>query len=162
MMEVSNMKAYFGAGCFWGVEAEFRKLDGVVSTSVGYMGGNTDNPSYEEVCTDTTGHVEVVEIEYNENILEFSELLNKFMIIHDPTQLNRQGPDIGSQYRSVVFYTNNDQFDMATKAILKLNNKLDKSITTTVEAKSEYYLAEEYHQKYLEKKGLASCHINLK
>jgi len=156
------MKAYFGAGCFWGVEAEFRKLDGVIRTSVGYMGGNTENPSYEEVCTDTTGHVEVVEIEYDENILQFSELLDKFMTIHDPTQLNRQGPDIGSQYRSVIFYTNNDQYDISTKSILKLNNKIDKSIVTTVEAKSKYYLAEEYHQKYLEKKGLASCHVNLK
>ena len=156
------MKAYFGAGCFWGVEAEFRKLDGVIRTSVGYMGGNTENPSYEEVCSDTTGHVEVVEIEYDENILQFSELLDKFMTIHDPTQLNRQGPDIGSQYRSVIFYTNNDQYDISTKSILKLNNKIDKSIATTVEAKSKYYLAEEYHQKYLEKKGLASCHVNLK
>jgi len=156
------MKAYFGAGCFWGVEAEFRKLDGVIRTSVGYMGGNTENPSYEEVCSDTTGHVEVVEIEYDENILQFSELLDKFMTIHDPTQLNRQGPDIGSQYRSVIFYTNNDQYDISTKSILKLNNKIDKSIVTTIEAKSKYYLAEEYHQKYLEKKGLASCHVNLK
>ena len=161
-MKVSNMKAYFGGGCFWGVEAEFRKLDGVIRTSVGYMGGNTENPSYEEVCTDTTGHVEVVEIEYDENVLRFSELLEKFMIIHDPTQLNRQGPDIGSQYRSVIFYTNNDQYDISTKSILKLDNKIDKSIVTTVEPKSEYYLAEEYHQKYLEKKGLASCHVNLK
>jgi len=161
-MKVSSMKAYFGAGCFWGVEAEFRKLDGVIRTSVGYMGGNTENPSYEEVCSDTTGHVEVVEIEYDENILQFSELLDKFMTIHDPTQLNRQGPDIGSQYRSVIFYTNNDQYDISTKSILKLNNKIDKSIVTTIEAKSKYYLAEEYHQKYLEKKGLASCHVNLK
>lgn len=160
-MKMTNMKAYFGAGCFWGVEAEFRKLDGVLNTSVGYMGGTTSNPSYEEVCTDTTGHVEVVEIEYNENIVQFSALLDIFMKIHDPTQLNRQGPDIGSQYRSVVFYINDNQHEIAIKKIAKLNHEMDKSIVTTVEASSEYYRGEEYHQKYLEKRGLASCHINL-
>ena len=160
-MKMTNMKAYFGAGCFWGVEAEFRKLDGVLNTSVGYMGGTTSNPSYEEVCTDTTGHVEVVEIEYDENIVEFSDLLDIFMEIHDPTQLNRQGPDIGSQYRSVVFYINDNQYEIATKKIAKLNHEMHKSIVTTVEANSEYYRGEEYHQKYLEKRGLASCHINL-
>ena len=107
------MYVYFGAGCFWGVEAEFRKLDGVISTSVGYMGGKTIDPSYEEVCTDLTGHAEVVEVEYDEKVATFKELLDLFMNIHDPRQLNRQGPDIGSQYRSVIFFTNKEQEEIS-------------------------------------------------
>lgn len=155
------MHAYFGAGCFWGVEAEFRKLDGVLSTSVGYMGGITQDPTYEEVCTGTTGHAEVVEIEYDENMVSYTKLLDIFMNIHDPTQLNRQGPDIGTQYRSAIFVINNDQKELANEMIDKMNKNLNDSVVTSVEKKTEYYIGEEYHQKYLEKRGLASCHTNL-
>ena len=155
------MHAYFGAGCFWGVEAEFRKLDGVLSTSVGYMGGMTHDPTYEEVCTGTTGHAEVVEIEYDENMVSYNKLLDIFMNIHDPTQLNRQGPDIGTQYRSAIFVINNDQKELANEMINKMNKNLNDSVVTSVEKKTEYYIGEEYHQKYLEKRGLASCHTNL-
>ena len=155
------MHAYFGAGCFWGVEAEFRKLDGVSSTSVGYMGGMTHDPTYEEVCTGTTGHAEVVEIEYDENMVSYTKLLDIFMNIHDPTQLNRQGPDIGTQYRSAIFVINNDQKELANEMINKMNKNLNDSVVTSVEKKTEYYIGEEYHQKYLEKRGLASCHTNL-
>ena len=155
------MHAYFGAGCFWGVEAEFRKLDGVLSTSVGYMGGITQDPTYEEVCTGTTGHAEVVEIEYDENMVSYNKLLDIFMNIHDPTQLNRQGPDIGTQYRSAIFVINNDQKELANEMIDKMNKNLNDSVVTSVEKKTEYYIGEEYHQKYLEKRGLASCHTNL-
>ena len=155
------MHAYFGAGCFWGVEAEFRKLDGVLSTSVGYMGGITQDPTYEEVCTGTTGHAEVVEIEYDENMVSYNKLLDIFMNIHDPTQLNRQGPDIGTQYRSAIFVINNDQKELANEMINKMNKNLNDSVVTSVEKKTEYYIGEEYHQKYLEKRGLASCHTNL-
>ncbi|RZP24385.1 MAG: peptide-methionine (S)-S-oxide reductase [Candidatus Actinomarinales bacterium] len=155
------MHAYFGAGCFWGVEAEFRKLDGVSSTSVGYMGGITQDPTYEEVCTGTTGHAEVVEIEYDENMVSYNKLLDIFMNIHDPTQLNRQGPDIGTQYRSAIFVINNDQKELANEMIDKMNKNLNDSVVTSVEKKTEYYIGEEYHQKYLEKRGLASCHTNL-
>tara|TARA_B110000014_G_C19909585_1_gene470672 strand:- start:152 stop:631 length:480 start_codon:yes stop_codon:yes gene_type:complete len=155
------MNAYFGAGCFWGVEAEFRKLDGVSNTSVGYMGGMTQDPTYEEVCTGTTGHAEVVEIEYDENIVSYTKLLDIFMNIHDPTQLNRQGPDIGTQYRSAIFVITNDQKELANEMIDNMNKKLNDSVVTSVEKKTEYYIGEEYHQKYLEKRGLASCHTNL-
>ena len=155
------MHAYFGAGCFWGVEAEFRKLDGVSSTSVGYMGGMTHDPTYEEVCTGTTGHAEVVEIEYDENMVSYTKLLDIFMNIHDPTQLNRQGPDIGTQYRSAIFVINNDQKELANEMIDNMNKNLNDSVVTSVEKKTEYYIGEEYHQKYLEKRGLASCHTNL-
>ena len=155
------MYAYFGAGCFWGVEAEFRKLHGVIKTSVGYMGGNTDKPTYEEVCSGLTGHAEVVKIEYNNQVVSFEELLEIFMNIHDPSQLDRQGPDVGSQYRSVIFFVNNNQKSVSINKISDMNKEMGNTVVTLVEKQSEFFIGEVYHQKYLEKRGLSSCHINL-
>jgi len=155
------MHIYFGGGCFWGVEAEFRKLNGVVATSVGYMGGSTIDPSYEQVCTGLTGHAEVVEVEFDEKIISIQDLLDVFMNIHDPKQLNKQGPDIGTQYRSVIFFTNNDQKEVSLKKIAYMNNQMKNSVVTDIKPQEEFYIGEDYHQKYLEKKGLASCHLNL-
>lgn len=143
----------FGAGCFWGVETRFRKVKGVIDAIVGYSGGTTNNPTYKEVCTDKTGHAEVVQVTYDPSIVSYEELLEKFWDIHNPTTLNRQGWDIGTQYRSVVFYHNEDQ----RLAAIKLKQKLDKSgkykkpIVTEITPASEFYRAEEYHQRYYEK-----------
>ncbi len=155
------MFIYFGAGCFWGVEAEFRQLDGVLSTSVGYMGGTLENPTYEEVCTDLTGHAEVVEVEYDPSKLQYKDLLEIFFTLHDPTQLNRQGPDVGTQYRSVIFYENEDDKSVSKDFMDTISTKYTKPIVTSLEKKTKYYVAEEYHQKYLEKRGLSSCHSGL-
>ena len=155
------MFIYFGAGCFWGVEAEFRQLEGVLSTSVGYMGGTLENPTYEEVCTDLTGHAEVVEVEYDPSKLQYKDLLEIFFTLHDPTQLNRQGPDVGTQYRSVIFYENEDDKSVSKDFMDSISTKYTKPIVTSLEKKTKYYVAEEYHQKYLEKRGLASCHSGL-
>ena len=155
------MFIYLGAGCFWGVEAEFRKLVGVLSTSVGYMGGTLENPSYEDVCTDLTGHAEVVQVEYDPLKVTYKDLLAMFFTLHDPTQLNRQGPDIGSQYRSVIFYENSNEKNISKNYIEEVSSEFKKPIVTSLEEKSTYYIAEEYHQKYLEKRGLASCHSGL-
>ena len=155
------MFIYFGAGCFWGVEAEFRKLEGVLSTSVGYMGGTLENPTYEEVCTDLTGHAEVVEVEYDPSKLQYKDLLEIFFTLHDPTQLNRQGPDVGTQYRSVIFYENEDDKSVSKDFMDTISTKYTKPIVTSLEKKTKYYVAEEYHQKYLEKRGLSSCHSGL-
>lgn len=152
-------KAVFGAGCFWHVEEEFRKVEGVVKTTVGYMGGSLKNPSYEDVCTGKTGHVEVCLIEFNPEIVSYEKLLKVFWKIHDPTLLNRQGPDIGTQYRSVVFYYNEDQKKMAEESKKKEQKKYNKKIVTQIEKAGEFYKAKEYHQKYLLKKGLKSCSI---
>jgi peptide-methionine (S)-S-oxide reductase len=152
-------KATFGAGCFWGVEYEFNKLDGVTSTSVGYMGGNLNNPRYEDVCTNKTGHVEVVQLKYDSEKISYEELLNLFWKIHDPTQMNRQGADIGSQYRSVIFYHTIEQ----KKKALESKNAIQKSgiyknnIVTKVEPSQKFWKAEEYHQRYYEKNRLKSC-----
>ncbi|MEC7820339.1 MAG: peptide-methionine (S)-S-oxide reductase MsrA [Actinomycetota bacterium] len=155
------MFIYFGAGCFWGVEAEFRQLEGVLSTSVGYMGGTLENPTYEEVCTDLTGHAEVVEVEYDPSKLQYKDLLEIFFNLHDPTQLNRQGPDVGTQYRSVIFYENEDDKSVSKDFMDSISTKYTKPIVTSLEKKTKYYVAEEYHQKYLEKRGLSSCHSGL-
>ena len=155
------MFIYFGAGCFWGVEAEFRQLEGVLSTSVGYMGGTLVNPTYEEVCTDLTGHAEVVEVEYDPSKLQYKDLLEIFFTLHDPTQLNRQGPDVGTQYRSVIFYENEDDKSVSKDFMDTISTKYTKPIVTSLEKKTKYYVAEEYHQKYLEKRGLSSCHSGL-
>jgi peptide-methionine (S)-S-oxide reductase len=144
-------KATFGAGCFWGVEDSFQKIKGVISTTVGYMGGKTKNPTYEEVCTDTTGHVEVVQIIYDPLIVSYKKLLEIFWNIHDPTQLNRQGPDIGSQYRSVIFYHSEEQKKISEKSKQNQLRKYKKEIVTEITPANEFYPAEEYHQKYLEK-----------
>ncbi len=152
-------KATFGAGCFWGVEEAFRKLIGVIETKVGYMGGDLENPTYEDVCTDKTGHAEVVQVIYNENKVSYNDLLDTFWNIHDPTQKNRQGPDIGTQYRSVIFYHNENQRKIAEKAKQELqsSNKFRRPISTEIKKAETFYPAEQYHQHYLEKKGLSSC-----
>lgn len=154
-------KATFGAGCFWGVEEVFRTLDGVLETSVGYAGGSIENPTYEQVCTDRTGHAEVVQIAYNPEKISYSELLDVFFDNHNPTQLNRQGPDVGSQYRSVVFTSDDIERNLVQQKIseLQTSSRFNKPIVTTVEPQAPYWPAEDYHQKYLMKRGITSCHI---
>jgi len=154
-------KATFGAGCFWGVEEAFRKLRGVIETKVGYMGGHLKNPTYEDVCTDKTGHAEVVQVLYDENKVSYNEILDLFWNIHDPTQINKQGPDIGTQYRSVIFYHNENQRKIAekTKQELQSSNKFGRPIATEIKKAETFYPAEQYHQHYLEKQGLSSCKL---
>ena len=154
-------KATFAAGCFWGVEATFRQLPGVSSTRVGYTGGQTANPSYKDVCTDRTGHAEAVEVEYDPAKLSYDKLLEVFWENHDPTQLNRQGPDWGTQYRSAIFFHSPEQeaAAKASKERLEKSRRFSKSIVTQIVPAVEFFEAEDYHQQYLEKKGLASCHI---
>ena len=151
------MKATFGAGCFWHVEDLFRKTKGVKSTKVGYTGGNLTNPTYEEVCTDRTGHAEAVEIEYDPNEISYEKLLDVFWNNHDPTSLNRQGPDVGVQYRSSIFFHNESQKQTAEKSKERLNSsgKFSKTIVTEIIPSPEFYKAEEYHQKYFQKHGLS-------
>ncbi|BBH54251.1 peptide-methionine (S)-S-oxide reductase MsrA [Fluviispira sanaruensis] len=153
--------ATFGAGCFWGVEAKYRTIKGVISTEVGYLGGTLKNPTYEDVCSDKTGHAEVVQITFDPKIVKYSDLLDVFWKCHNPTTLNRQGPDIGSQYRSAIFYHSDEQKVVAEKSKLTLEEKhvYKDKIVTEITPTSTFYKAEEYHQQYLEKKGLASCHI---
>jgi len=154
-------KAIFAAGCFWGVEATFRQLPGVLSTRVGYTGGKTEDPTYKQVCTDATGHAEAVEVEYDPAKLSYDKLLDVFWENHDPTQLNRQGPDWGTQYRSAIFFTTPEQeaAAKASKETLENSHRFSKKIVTQVVPAETFYEAEDYHQQYLEKKGLASCHI---
>jgi peptide-methionine (S)-S-oxide reductase len=155
-------KATFAAGCFWGVEATFRQIPGVTSTQVGYIGGKTDNPTYKEVCTDRTGHAEAVEVDYDPAKVNYKDLLNVFWENHDPTQLNRQGPDWGTQYRSAIFFHSPEQEREAKAKIEQLTASgafSPKRIVTKVEPAQTFWRAEEYHQKYLEKRGQASCHI---
>jgi len=153
-------KATFGGGCFWGVEAAFRSVEGVVDTAVGYMGGTLKNPTYKDVCTDKTGHAEVVEVSFDPSRVTYEQLLDLFWKMHDPTALNRQGPDIGTQYRSVIFYHTPEQKAAATAS----KDKQDQSgahkhpVVTQIVPAGEFYRAEEYHQQYLEKRGLATCH----
>jgi len=142
--------ATFGAGCFWGVEAAFRRVDGVTSTSVGYMGGTTKNPSYEQVCSGLTGHAEVVQVEYDPSAVSYDTLLETFWACHDPTQLNRQGPDIGIQYRTAIFTHDAEQEVAATDSKTALNSA---AVVTEITPASEYTLAEDYHQQYFEKMG---------
>ena len=151
------MKATFGAGCFWHVEDLFRKTKGVKSTKVGYTGGNLANPTYEEVCTDRTGHAEAVEIEYDPDEISYDELLNIFWNNHNPKSLNRQGPDVGIQYRSSIFVHDESQKQTAEKSKEKLNSsrKFSKTIVTEIIPSPEFYAAEEYHQKYFQKHGLS-------
>ena len=154
-------KATFGAGCFWGVEAAFRQLEGVKSTAVGYAGGATVNPTYREVCTDRTGHAEVVQVEFDPAQISYAHLLEVFWANHDPTQLDRQGLDIGSQYRSVIYYHSPEQQEAALKSVQELEARgaFRRPIVTKIEPAPAFYAAEDYHQQYLEKRGLASCHI---
>lgn len=158
-------KAVFGAGCFWGVEAVFRQVKGVVNATSGFMGGTLKNPTYEDVCTDKTKHAEVVQLEYDPAVVSYEELLHIFWNIHDPTTPNKQGPDIGSQYRSVIFYSTPEQEKLARLSRKKLeeSGKFKSPIVTEIVAAGEFYKAEEYHQRYYEKHGLEpTCHIPLK
>lgn len=154
-------KATFGAGCFWGVEQTFRQLEGVTETAVGYAGGQTDNPTYEQVCAKATGHAEVVEVTYDPDKVTYEELLNLFWQLHDPTQVNRQGPDIGDQYRTVIFFHDADQQAVAeaSKQAMDASGKFSKPIATTIEPAQTFWRAEEYHQQYLAKRGRTSCHL---
>ncbi len=147
-------KALFGAGCFWGVEESFSKLRGVIKTEVGYSGGNTINPTYESICLGDTNHAEVVLVEYDENELSFEDLLDHFWKCHDPTTLNRQGPDIGTQYRSVIFYFNEKQKITSIESKNNYSKKNQMNIVTEIAKAKTYYKAEEYHQKYIKKTGL--------
>ncbi len=151
-------KATFGAGCFWGVEDAFRRIKGVTSTVVGYAGGKTENPTYKQVCTDKTGHAEVIQIEFDPSKITFDDLLAVFFQIHDPTTRNRQGPDVGSQYRSVIFYHSPKQKNSAEAYVQQLNvsGRFDGPIVTEILPAGPFYRAEEYHQKYHEKQG-GSC-----
>lgn len=152
-------KATFAAGCFWGVEAAFRQIKGVVSTQAGYIGGDMENPTYENVCTDETGHAEAVEVTYNPDKVSYEELLDVFWQNHNPTQLNRQGPDVGTQYRSAIFYHNEKQKKVAEKSLKEQQKKYKNKIVTEIKPASKFHRAEEYHQQYLEKRGLSTCHI---
>jgi peptide-methionine (S)-S-oxide reductase len=154
-------KATFAAGCFWGVEATFRQLPGVTRTRVGYTGGNTPDPTYKDVCTDRTGHAEAVEIEYDPATVSYEKLLEVFWGNHDPTQLNRQGPDHGSQYRSGIFYHTPEQKAEAdaSKEKLEQGHRFSRPIVTQIVPATTFFEAEAYHQQYLEKRGLAHCHI---
>jgi len=154
-------KATFAAGCFWGVEAAFRQIKGVVSTQVGYTGGRTTDPSYEDVCTDRTGHAEAVEVTYDPSRVKYEDLLHVFWTNHDPTTPNRQGPDVGEQYRSAIFYHSPAQETeaKASKARLESEHRFKRPIVTQILAAGPFYRAEDYHQQYLEKRGLSTCHI---
>ncbi|MBX9948193.1 MAG: peptide-methionine (S)-S-oxide reductase MsrA [Candidatus Obscuribacterales bacterium] len=153
-------KAMFGAGCFWGVEEAFRTMEGVKDTKVGYSGGATENPTYEQVCTDRTGHAEVIYIEFDPAVVSYEQLLDKFFTIHDPTQLNRQGPDVGKQYRTAVFFYSPEQEKSAKEKIEQLgkSGKFRAPIATEVTPAAKFYPAEEYHQRYLQKRGVNVCH----
>jgi peptide-methionine (S)-S-oxide reductase len=150
-------KATFGAGCFWGVEAAFRQLDGVTATRVGYTGGTLENPTYEDVCSHTTGHAEVVEVTYDPERVSYDQLLDVFWGKHDPTQLNRQGWDIGDQYRSVIFVHDSEQKEAALRSKAREQANLSAPIVTQIEPVETFYEAEDYHQQYLEKRGRATC-----
>ena len=153
-------KATFGAGCFWGVEAAFRQVPGVVDAAVGYIGGTLENPTYQDVCTDTTGHAEVVHVTFDPARVSYQQLLDLFWEIHDPTTLNRQGPDVGRQYRSAVFFHSVEQESAAksSKQKLQTSGRLQRPIVTEITTASTFYRAEDYHQRYFEKRGIAACH----
>ncbi len=159
--DTENKKAVFAAGCFWGVESTFQQMNGVKSTTVGYIGGKVKNPSYELVCTGLTGHAEAVEIVYNPNEVSFKKLLDTFFELHDPTTLNRQGPDIGTQYRSAAYFSNDDEKQIIENKINSLNEsgKYSSTVVTEVESISDFYDAEEYHQDYYKKRGIDGCAI---
>lgn len=157
-MQPKLSKATFAAGCFWGVEETFRNVNGVINTAVGYTGGATKNPTYEQVCTDTTDHAEAVEVEYNPKLVLYEELLQIFWNCHDPTTMNKQGPDVGTQYRSAIFYHNSQQKQAAIASRNALQKKLGKQIATEIVPATIFYKAEESHQQYLQKNGVKTCH----
>jgi peptide-methionine (S)-S-oxide reductase len=154
-------RATFAAGCFWGIEAAFRQIEGVTFTAVGYTGGNTENPTYKQVCSDRTGHAEAVRVEFDPAIVSYEQLLEVFWNIHNPTTLNRQGPDFGSQYRSAIFYHDEAQKTaaIASKEKLQSSGKHKRDVVTEITPASTFYMAEDYHQQYYEKRGLAGCGI---
>jgi peptide-methionine (S)-S-oxide reductase len=158
---MKTAKATFGAGCFWGVEEIFRNVKGVVSTAVGYAGGTKENPTYEDVCTDKTGHAEVVEVEFDPSQVTYDELLDVFWSNHNPTTLNRQGPDVGTQYRSVIFYHSPEQKSAAEVSREKIdkNERFPRSVVTQIEPAPTFWRAEEYHQRYLQKRGQSHCAV---
>lgn len=153
--------ATFGAGCFWGIEATFRNVKGVKDALVGYLGGTMENPTYKDVCTGRTGHAEVVQVEFDPSQVTFEKLLDVFWENHNPTTLNRQGPDVGTQYRSAIFYHGDEQKRVAeeSKAKQTASGRFSRPIVTEITPASAFYKAEDYHQRYLEKRGLASCHV---
>jgi len=153
--------ATFGAGCFWGVEAAFREVEGVASTRVGYTGGWFDHPTYTDVCSGSTGHAESVEVTYDPAKVSYGQLLNVFWEVHDPTTLNRQGPDVGSQYRSVIFFRNSEEENaaLASKERLQLSGKYSREIVTEITPASQFWEAEDYHQQYFEKRGATHCRV---
>jgi peptide-methionine (S)-S-oxide reductase len=160
-LHMQTEKATFGAGCFWGVEETFRNLKGVLSTSVGYAGGRKENPTYQDVCTDKTGHAEVVEVEFDPSQISYDELLNVFWSNHNPTTLNRQGPDVGTQYRSVIFYHSPEQEATAktSKEKVAKSGRFNRAIVTQIEPAPKFWRAEEYHQRYLQKRGKSHCAV---
>ena len=151
--------ATFGAGCFWGVEVAFRNVPGVLDTAVGYEGGTLPNPTYEDVCTKKTGHAEVVQVEFDPEEVSYDQLLDVFWDEHDPTQVNRQGPDVGSNYRSVVFFHSPEQQEQALASKARVQARFDRPIATEITPASDFWRAEEYHQQYLVKRGVATCRI---
>jgi len=156
-------KATFAAGCFWHVEAAFSRVEGVVCTRVGYAGGRLENPTYKDVCSDRTGHAEAIEVEYDSDVVSYDDLLSVFWDIHDPTTVNRQGPDVGSQYRSVVFYHSPDQkaAAIASKERLQVTDRYrQRKIVTEIVPATAFYPAEDYHQRYFEKRGVKSCKMS--
>ena len=154
-------QATFAAGCFWGVEEAFRRTKGVTGTAVGYMGGKTDNPTYKDVCTDTTGHAEVVHVECDPAEVSYEQLLDVFWNSHNPTTMNRQGPDVGSQYRSAIFFHTGEQQQLAEQSKQKLgaSGRFPRPIVTEITPAGTFYRAEEYHQQYLAKRGQSHCHL---
>ncbi len=154
-------KAIFAAGCFWGVESEFAAMPGVVETEVGYINGTTEHPTYDDVCAHATGHAEAVRITYDPGKISYADLVNKFFALHDPTQVNRQGPDVGDQYRSAIFFVNPEQERVARELTMSLDKsgRFRKPIATIIELAKTFWRAEEYHQKYFEKRGGGACHI---
>ncbi len=159
--QAKRAEATFGAGCFWGVEANFRQIPGVLATAVGYLGGAVDNPTYEDVCSGRTQHAEVVKVVYDPRRVTFEQLLEVFWANHDPTTLNRQGPDVGTQYRSAVFYHDDIQAEIARATLKRLeaSGRFRRPIVTEISPATTFWMAEDYHQQYLEKRGASSCHI---
>ncbi len=153
--------ATFAAGCFWGIESAFRQIPGVTDAAVGYLGGHTENPTYEDVCSKTTGHAEVVQVEFDPERVSYDELLNAFWKMHDPTQVNRQGPDVGDQYRTAIFFHTPEQQAAAeaSKRALDASKRFNRPIATEITPASTFYRGEDYHQQYLAKRGMTSCHI---
>ena len=156
---MATEKATFGAGCFWGVESAFRDIPGVIDAAVGYEGWSMANPRYEDVCTDETGHAEVVELTFDPAKVSYEKLVEEFFGLHNPTTLNRQGPDVGKQYRSVIFAHSPEQERVAKEVLSRMQPRFEKPIVTKVEAAQTFYRAEEYHQQYLAKRGQKHCHI---